>query len=60
MAELGLNFILATELRQILESKFNICLTQEDLQNMSFLKLHELIDEKGTLFQYRHIQSTLN
>ncbi|XP_065215656.1 fatty acid synthase-like [Planococcus citri] len=46
--ELGMDSILGMELKQILESEFNVIFTPEDLRTMTFVKLHQMKEEKET------------
>ncbi|XP_065209088.1 fatty acid synthase-like [Planococcus citri] len=46
LPELGMDSIVAIELKQILESEFNLTFSPKDLQNMTFVKLNQMKEEK--------------
>ncbi|XP_065209085.1 fatty acid synthase-like [Planococcus citri] len=46
LPELGMDSIIAIELKQILESEFNLIFSTKDLQNMTFVKLNQMKEEK--------------
>ncbi|XP_065209086.1 fatty acid synthase-like [Planococcus citri] len=46
LPELGMDSIIAIELKQILESEFNLIFSPKDLQNMTFVKLNQMKEEK--------------
>ncbi|XP_065204299.1 fatty acid synthase-like isoform X2 [Planococcus citri] len=46
LPELGMDSILAMELRQVLESEFNFFFTPEELRKLTFAKLYQLKEDK--------------
>ncbi|XP_065209087.1 fatty acid synthase-like [Planococcus citri] len=46
LPELGMDSIIAIELKQILDSEFNLIFSPKDLQNMTFVKLNKMKEEK--------------
>ncbi|XP_065209089.1 fatty acid synthase-like [Planococcus citri] len=46
LPELGMDSILGIEIKQILESEFNVIFSPEDLRNLTFVKLHQMKQDK--------------
>lgn len=46
LPELGMDSIMATEMKQMMEREFEIFLTMKDVRNLTFAKLHQFMSEK--------------
>lgn len=47
LPELGMDSIMSVELKQIVESEFDVFLSPQDLKTMTFAKLYKLKEEKA-------------
>lgn len=48
LPELGMDSMMATEIKQTMEREFEIFLTVKDVRNLTFAKLHEIMSAKAT------------
>ncbi|XP_025264489.1 fatty acid synthase-like [Camponotus floridanus] len=61
LAELGMDSMMAVEIKQILEREFDILLTAQDIRNLTFAKLRKLTNtaEQEKLYQRNDIKANV-